>query len=197
MLILWVIVLCLPWIALLLFPAKTVDDAARIKSILGQLGTYGDMFGALTSLFTGAAFIGAGYAVVLQLRQLRHQQEDMERNERHREAAYKAREKELRDAAAWEHRAAGLNAASSLTLAFAIKLASIPAEIISHADKERLEARRKQRAETEQRLEEFTIVLANLLEQFSKEQTQDLRAGRMGKAVDDLLKAAGGKPETS
>jgi hypothetical protein len=41
---------------------------------LAQLGLYGDMFAASTCLFTGLGFVGAGYAVVLQLRALRHQQ---------------------------------------------------------------------------------------------------------------------------
>jgi hypothetical protein len=54
------------------------------------------MFVGLTCLFNGLAFIGAGYAVVLQLRALKHQQEEIVKNDRRHEAADKERELDRR-----------------------------------------------------------------------------------------------------
>jgi hypothetical protein len=196
----WILCALLPLIALTSswFRVKEVDHA---KSVLSQLGTYGDMFGMVNCLFSGAAMIGVVYAVLLQRRQLHHQQEEIDQSRRDREAGEKAREQELKDSAAWQRRTAMLNATNFLAQTYAAKLVSIPAEIISPADHERLKDRQQQRVETEQRLEEFIVVLANLLEQFSKEHTNALRADQAGKAFDDLLKAAdsvlaGGKPES-
>jgi hypothetical protein len=162
---LWGLLASLPLIALRSswFVVKDVD---HVKSVLSQLGTYGDMFGALTCLFTGLAFIGAGYAVVLQLRALRHQQEEIEQNRLDQEAATKAREKELRESALWERRTAALNATRFLAQIYLAKIAAIPQGDIQQ---------RAERADAEAKLEEMTTLIANLLEQFSKEQVELLR----------------------
>jgi hypothetical protein len=123
------------WLALLPFggiPPALIKLAPRQEpTTLAQLGTYGDMFGALTCLFTGLGFVGAGYAVVLQLRQLRHQQEDMERDKNDRLVAEKAKEIEEKKRAASEHTTAMLNAACFLAQTYATKLASFPPENIT------------------------------------------------------------------
>jgi hypothetical protein len=79
MLLLWLLLLFLPWIAVRWFPHSTSEEAKRIESTLGQLGTYGDQFGMLTCLFTGAAFVGAAYAVILQKRELHRLEIEVER----------------------------------------------------------------------------------------------------------------------
>jgi hypothetical protein len=142
------------WFFLASWPVRGISiKSLRAEAIsqpltLAQLGTYGDMFGALTCLFTGLGFVGAGYAVVLQLRQLRHQQEEMERNECNRIEAEKAREVEAKKTAASEHTTAMLNAACFLAQTYATKLASFPPEMLSHTDRVGLEERRTQRNET-------------------------------------------------
>jgi hypothetical protein len=94
--LIWGLFAFLPLIALrsAYFTLKNQDDVERVKSTLGQLGTYGDMFGALNCLFSGTALIGVVYAVILQRRELHHQQEEIERSKRDREAAEKARAEE-------------------------------------------------------------------------------------------------------
>jgi hypothetical protein len=86
----WCFFLLLPWISLRWFPVKSHTDAERIKQTLGQYGTCGDLFGMLNCLFTGAAFIGAGYAAVLQNRQLRHQQKEIDEARIDREQRFEA-----------------------------------------------------------------------------------------------------------
>ena len=106
----------MPWIALWWFPAKPQGDVERIRSVLSQLGTYGDLFGMLNCLFTGGALIGAGYAIVLQWRQLRHQQEEIDRNRIERATA-----------AVWQRRTALIEATSFLAQSQASQLASLQA----------------------------------------------------------------------
>ncbi len=74
------------------------------------------MFGALNCLFSGAAMIGVAYAVILQRRELHHQQVEIEkgRNDRANEAA-------------WQRRMALLQTTSFLAQAQASKLASLQA----------------------------------------------------------------------
>lgn len=76
-LLLWFGLLALPWIAVYsrVFELKSEDEVRRVQSVLQQLGTYGDLFGALNCLFSGAALFGVVYAVILQQRDLHHQQE--------------------------------------------------------------------------------------------------------------------------
>jgi hypothetical protein len=73
--ILWFGLLVLPWIAVNSnwFELKSEDEVKRVQSVLQQLGTYGDLFGALNCLFSGAALIGVVYAVILQRHDLHHQ----------------------------------------------------------------------------------------------------------------------------
>jgi hypothetical protein len=127
--LIWLAWASLPWIVLhsVLFTSESPDDVARVKSVLGQLGTFGDMFGALTCLFSGAAFLGAGYAVVLQLRALRHQQDEMDKADRRHAAADRERERDLKDAAQWQRRMALLQTTSYLIHAQASRMNSLQA----------------------------------------------------------------------
>jgi hypothetical protein len=79
------------WSALAYLPRFALDsnrfkvdpeEVKRVQSVLQQLGTYGDMFGALNCIFSGAAFVGVVYAVVLQRRELQHQKDASARTER-------------------------------------------------------------------------------------------------------------------
>lgn len=142
---------------------------------LAQLGTYGDMFGALTCLFTGLGFVGAGYAVVLQLRQLRHQQDEMERERLERGRAEELRRAEKALADALDRRMAMLNATNFLAQTYAAKLAALPVEPISHADRKKLEEIRSQRADAEIQLNKCMELLAKMLEQISEEHSRELK----------------------
>ncbi len=73
--------LVLPWVALAL-PA--VRFAKELQTVLQQLGTYGDMFGALNSLVTGLALIGIVYTSILQRRELDLQRKEIIREKRDR-----------------------------------------------------------------------------------------------------------------
>jgi len=96
---------------------KTPADVERVRSTLGQIGAYGDMFGALNCLFSGSALIGVVYAVILQRRELHHQQEQIEQSRCDRDTAEKARDAELKEAAAWQRRTALIQATSFLVQA--------------------------------------------------------------------------------
>jgi hypothetical protein len=83
-LILWFALLAAPWIALdkgYLKP-KANSDVTDLQAVLGQLGTYGDLFGMLNCLFSGAALWGLIYAVILQRRELHHSHETAEDSRR-------------------------------------------------------------------------------------------------------------------
>jgi hypothetical protein len=74
---LWTVVFFLPIIAFYSpwFRAKE-DDVARMRNVLGQLGTAGDMFGSINALFSALALLGVAYAVILQREQVRLQREE-------------------------------------------------------------------------------------------------------------------------
>lgn len=80
----WFLVGLLPVIALVtpVFRVRTDAEVERVKSVLQQFGTYGDMFGLLNCLFSGLALAGVAYAIVLQIRDLDNQRRDMGRNAR-------------------------------------------------------------------------------------------------------------------
>jgi hypothetical protein len=168
------------WLAYLPFggfsPKLVKLEPNQEPTTLAQLGTYGDMFGALTCVFTGLGFVGAGYAVVLQLRALRHQQEDMKRATRERDAAEEIRmhEKVIEDA--WTHRSVMLNATNFLAQTYAAKLAALPAELINHADRKGLEETRKRRADLENKLNDLIELLTTMLIQAQQERTQALNS---------------------
>jgi hypothetical protein len=52
------------------------------NTLLPGLGQFGDMFGALTSLFTILAFFGVAVTAWLQYRTLKHQQQEIEKQQR-------------------------------------------------------------------------------------------------------------------
>ncbi len=70
--LLWVILAFLPLLSLRSgwFTLSESGEYERFPLILEQLGTFGDMFGALNCLFSGAAFIGVAYTISLQQRQI-------------------------------------------------------------------------------------------------------------------------------
>src|SRR5205823_4296004 len=76
-LVLWAALIALPWLAGWLgwFPAASSSGTTKLQAVLGQLGTYGDLFGMLNCLFSGAALWGVIYAVILQRRELHHTHE--------------------------------------------------------------------------------------------------------------------------
>ncbi|MDG3006426.1 hypothetical protein [Paludisphaera mucosa] len=82
--VLWVVLAFMPKIALncFWFQLDKEEEVKRVESVLSQLGTFGDMFGALNCLFSGAAFVGVVYAVLLQRRELHDSQQATQRAER-------------------------------------------------------------------------------------------------------------------
>ena len=60
-----------------------------------QFGTFGDMFGCLNVLFSGLELVGVAYAVILQDRQLRHQQAEIEKSDQDRKEAQTEQQKTL------------------------------------------------------------------------------------------------------
>ncbi len=57
-----------------------LGDANKVTNLLGNLGdrgTFGDMFGAVNSLFTGLAFAGLIYTILLQKEELSLQREEL------------------------------------------------------------------------------------------------------------------------
>lgn len=64
--IVYIALFAIPWLALL-FPR--VSYGRKLKEILGQLGTYGDMFGSLNCVLTGTALLGVIYTSILQRKQ--------------------------------------------------------------------------------------------------------------------------------
>src|SRR5262249_37769075 len=77
-LVVWSIVFSLPWLALWTgcFTLKSQAEVERFKSLLGQLGTYGDMFGMVNALFSAFALAGAIISVMLQTRELSYQRKE-------------------------------------------------------------------------------------------------------------------------
>jgi len=69
-----------------LFQVKTEAEVKRIESVLSQFGTIGDMFGALNTFFTGCAFAGLVYTILLQRRELRLQNDELNRQATERTA---------------------------------------------------------------------------------------------------------------
>jgi hypothetical protein len=78
---LWVALALFPLLSLTILPRITPSQAAQLKEVLQELGTFGDMFGLLNSMFSGGALFFAVYAVLLQRRDLRHQQEQINKME--------------------------------------------------------------------------------------------------------------------
>ena len=119
--------------------------------------------------------IGVVYAVILQRRELHHQQEEIEQNKRDREAAEKAREKELKDAAYWHRRTSLLTAINFLAQTNATKLAAFPVEKVVSQDGKMQEAMRSQKTETAKAVDRYIGMLTRSLEMLGFETDQDLR----------------------
>ena len=114
--LLWFGLMALPWIALHsdAFKLKSEDEVSRVQSVLQQLGTYGDLFGSLNCLFSGAAFFGIVYAVILQRRELHHQHEAADEARRTTELQNRL---SLYQYLVSHHRHEGANAGSDVLLA--------------------------------------------------------------------------------
>lgn len=68
---------CLAFVAVLLVWAASPWVVKRIVGENGEVGTFGDSFGALTSLFTGLAFVGLIITLRQQKEQIAMQREDL------------------------------------------------------------------------------------------------------------------------
>jgi hypothetical protein len=86
--------------------------------VLSPLGTYGDLFGSINSLFSGLGLIGIAYAVILQQRELH----TIERDRRQNLASRRLQAK--------------LNALDSLTHAYAALYSTDPNRYIKEHDDE-------------------------------------------------------------
>ncbi|WP_165074838.1 hypothetical protein [Paludisphaera rhizosphaerae] len=81
LLVVWFVIAFLPLIALKwsIFTVEKADDLERIKGVLSQLGTYGDMFGVVNSLFSGAALLMAIHTLSIQTQELEEADKDRAR----------------------------------------------------------------------------------------------------------------------
>jgi hypothetical protein len=74
------------WTVVLLLPLVIPDSSwlqhrlERLANILSPLGTYGDLFGSINSLFSGLGLITIAYAVILQQRELHEIETDRRQN---------------------------------------------------------------------------------------------------------------------
>ena len=90
----------------------------QLAIILSPLGTYGDLFGSINSLFSGLGLITIAYAVILQQRELHEIETDRRQN------------------LASQRLQAKLNALDSLTHAYAALYSTDPDRYIKEHDEE-------------------------------------------------------------
>ena len=112
----WMVVLLLPLV--ILHSAWLQNRLERLAIILSPLGTYGDLFGSINSLFSGLGLITIAYAVVLQQRELHEIETDRRQN------------------LTSQRLQAKLNALDSLTHAYAALYATDPDRYIKEHDEE-------------------------------------------------------------
>jgi hypothetical protein len=176
----WAFFAFLPLIALrsAYFTLKTPDDVERVRSTLGQLGTYGDMFGALNCLFSGSALIGVIYAVILQRRELHHQQEEIEKSRIDRAAE-----------AVQQRRTALIQATSFLAQAQASRFASLQATDLQALPPEARESLIRQSTELWSELHRNIKILSNFVGVLASEHAEDVND------PDVLLAAFGMVPD--
>lgn len=78
-------------------------------------GIFGDMFGSVSALFSGLAFAGVIYTILLQTQELKYQREDNEMTREQLKRSAKAQEESMKiyaqqaDAAYWAAKLSGLN----------------------------------------------------------------------------------------
>jgi hypothetical protein len=119
-----IIFVVLSWIFLLLIPFIVVQSPwlqhwlERLALVLSPLGTFGDLFGSINSLFSGLGLIVIAYAVILQQRELH----EIENDRRLNLASQRLR--------------ARLEALDSLTHAYAVLYSTDPARFIKEHDEE-------------------------------------------------------------
>jgi hypothetical protein len=166
LLLFWGLFAFLPLIVLrsTYFSLETPAAVERVQAVLGLLGTYGDMFGALNCLFSGTAMIGVVYAVILQRRELHHQQEEIVKGRTDREAA-----------AAWQRRTALLQATSFLAQSQASRLASLQVMENSDLSPEATVALIEQGVEVTAQLMRNINILSNFVTILVLEHEQDVQ----------------------
>lgn len=82
----WIFVAFLPVLSLFAFAAVSEDTQMRLETVLGQWGTFGDMFNCLNVIFSGGAFLGVIYTVILQRREMLQQEAQIAADKLDREA---------------------------------------------------------------------------------------------------------------
>jgi hypothetical protein len=75
----WAVVGVIPFITAA-FPTSNELWVTNLTTVLQQYGTFGDMFGALTSLCSCLTLIGVGYAIYLQRIEIRLQRDEIKRD---------------------------------------------------------------------------------------------------------------------
>ena len=119
-----IILVVISWILLLLLPFAILYSPSlqnwleRLTIVLSPLGTYGDLFGSINSLFSGLGLIAIAYAVILQQQELREIVTDRQQNLASRQLQAK------------------LNALDSLTHAYAALYSTDPGRYIKEHDEE-------------------------------------------------------------
>jgi hypothetical protein len=119
-----IVFVVLSWISLLLLPFIVFHSLwlqhwlARLALVLSPLGTFGDLFGSINSLFSGLGLIAIAYAVILQQRELHEIENDRRLN------------------LASQRLQARLNALDSLTHAYAVLYSTDPVRFIKEHDEE-------------------------------------------------------------
>jgi hypothetical protein len=112
------------WVFFLLLPLLILHSSwlqlglERLGVVLSPLGTYGDLFGSINSLFSGLGLIAIAYAVILQQRELHVIENDRRLN------------------LAGQRLQARLNALGSLTHAYALLYSTDPNRYIREHDDE-------------------------------------------------------------
>jgi hypothetical protein len=112
------------WFCFLLLPVLILHSSwlqhglERLATVLSPLGTYGDLFGSINSLFSGLGLIAIAYAVILQQRELHVIETDRQLN------------------LAGQRLQARLNALGSLTHAYALLYSTDPARYNKEHDDE-------------------------------------------------------------
>ena len=112
----WMLILLLPLV--ILHSPWLQHRLERLANILSPLGTYGDLFGSINSLFSGLGLITIAYAVILQQRELHEIETDRRQN------------------LASQRLQARLNALDSLTHAYAALYSTDPDRYIKEHDEE-------------------------------------------------------------
>ncbi|WP_050937395.1 hypothetical protein [Vibrio harveyi] len=131
-------------------------------------GTFGDMFGAANALFSGFAFIGVIYAILMQRTELSLQREELSltREELKKSAnAQEKSEKALAKQAEAMEKSAIINSLTASLESLQRRINSLPLS----GDSRMVEANRKQIAELQNKVRAITARLDKLMEESLQE----------------------------